>query len=87
MSWFFWRRWRDLNPRTPCGAYRISNPDPSATWVHLQATLFARRTQAVKSKLCGDCVSYYDIFSQLLQEKYLRSEGTQHRMSISYLCG
>lgn len=25
MSWFFWRRWRDLNPRTPCGAYRISN--------------------------------------------------------------
>ena len=34
--WFaFWRRWRDLNPRTPCGAYRISNPDPSATWVHL----------------------------------------------------
>lgn len=19
-----WRRWRDLNPRTPCGAYRIS---------------------------------------------------------------
>ena len=30
-----WRRWRDLNPRTPCGAYRISNPDPSATWVHL----------------------------------------------------
>ena len=43
--------------------------------------------QAVKSKLCGDCVSYYDIFSRLLQEKYLRSEGTQHRMSISYLCG
>lgn len=25
MSCFFWRRWRDLNPRTPCGAYRISN--------------------------------------------------------------
>ncbi|MDY5612547.1 hypothetical protein [Dysosmobacter sp.] len=20
-----WRRWRDLNPRAPCGAYRISN--------------------------------------------------------------
>ena len=20
-----WRRWRDSNPRTPCGAYRISN--------------------------------------------------------------
>ena len=31
----FWRRWRDLNPRTPCGAWRISNPHPSATWVHL----------------------------------------------------
>ena len=87
MSCFFWRRWRDLNPRTPCGAYRISNPDPSATWVHLQATPFTRRTQAVKSKLCGDCVSYYDIFSQLLQEKYLHGEGTQHRMSISYPCG
>ena len=75
-----------MNPRTPCGAYRISNPDPSATWVHLQAILFAP-SQAVKSKLCGDCVSYYDIFSRLLQEKYLRSEGTQHRMGISYLCG
>ena len=34
-----WRRWRDLNPRTPCGAYRISNPDPSATWVHLHILL------------------------------------------------
>ena len=73
------------------GSYRvattISNPDPSATWVHLQATPFTRRTQTVKSKLCGDCVSYYDIFSQLLQEKYLHGEGTQHRMSISYPCG
>lgn len=86
MSWFFWRRWRDLNPRTPCGAYRISNPDPSATWVHLQAILFAP-PQTVKSNPQGDCVRYYDIFSQLLQEKYLHGEGTQHRMSISYPCG
>ena len=29
------RRWRDLNPRTGCPAYRISSADPSATWVHL----------------------------------------------------
>ena len=29
------RRWRDLNPRTSCPAYRISSADPSATWVHL----------------------------------------------------
>ena len=37
-----WRRWRDLNPRTPCGAYRISNPDPSATWVHLHCAVRRR---------------------------------------------
>ena len=30
------RRWRDLNPRTGCPAYRISSADPSATWVHLR---------------------------------------------------
>ena len=43
--------------------------------------------QTVKSNPQGDCVRYYDIFSQLLQEKYLHGEGTQHRMSISYPCG
>ena len=35
---FFWRRWRDSNSCTSCGAYRISNPDPSTTWVHLPVT-------------------------------------------------
>ena len=30
-----WRRWRDLNPRAGCPTYRISNPNPSASWVHL----------------------------------------------------
>ena len=33
------RRWRDLNPRTGCPAYRISSADPSATWVHLHDIL------------------------------------------------
>ena len=32
---FVKRRWRDLNPRAGCPAYRISSADPSATWVHL----------------------------------------------------
>ena len=30
------RRWRDLNSRAGCPAYRISSADPSATWVHLR---------------------------------------------------
>ena len=36
VSFLFWRRWRDLNPRAGCPTYRISNPNPSASWVHLQ---------------------------------------------------
>ena len=39
--------------------------------------------QTVKSKPQGDCVRYYDIFSQLLQEKYLRSEGTENAINKS----
>ena len=34
---FVKRRWRDLNPRAGCPAYRISSADPSATWVHLRS--------------------------------------------------
>ena len=49
-----WRRWRDLNPRTPCGAYRISNPDPSATWVHLQfLCYYATGLRALQGKSAG----------------------------------
>ena len=33
---FVKRRWRDLNPRAGCPAYRISSADPSTAWVHLQ---------------------------------------------------
>ena len=54
MSWFFWRRWRDLNPRTPCGAYRISNPDPSTTWEHLHRTQTGPGLSPRRKKLQAD---------------------------------
>ena len=49
----FWRRWRDLNPRTPCGAQRISNPHPSATWVHLRLRRYYNNRRRKNQVLFG----------------------------------